>query len=160
SIDLKVLLLDADSQYASEDKSALADFPTKEELNAFDVVILGDVDPKDPRVGERNLQNLTDFVKERGGGLLMIAGPRCYSPQAYKNTPLADVLPVQVTGPPPAISDHPTGYRPELTATGRFHPIFRLSPDEVENSAIWNSLPELFWWSEGYRKQPAAEVLL
>src|SRR5262249_27214649 len=38
SIDLKVLLLDADSQYASEDKSALADFPTKEELNAFDVV--------------------------------------------------------------------------------------------------------------------------
>jgi hypothetical protein len=160
SIDLKVLLLDADSQYASEDKSALADFPTKEELNAFDVVIFGDVDPKDPRVGERNLQNLADFVKERGGGLLMIAGPRCYSPQAYKNTPLADVLPVQVTGPPPAISDHPTGYRPELTATGRFHPIFRFSPDEVENSAIWNSLPELFWWSEGYRKQPAAEVLL
>jgi hypothetical protein len=160
SIDLRVLLLDADNQYASEDKSALADFPTTEELNAYDVVLLGDVDPKDPRVGERNLQHLADFVKERGGGLLMIAGPRNYSPHAYKNTPLADVLPVQVVGPPPAASDHPTGFRPQLTPAGRFHPIFRFHPDEARNGEVWHSLADLYWWSEGYRTQPAAEVLL
>src|SRR5207253_9952675 len=34
TFDLKVLLLDADSEYASEDKSALADFPTRDALNA------------------------------------------------------------------------------------------------------------------------------
>src|SRR5262249_19358457 len=33
SIDLKVLLLDADPDYAAEDRSALAEFPTKAELN-------------------------------------------------------------------------------------------------------------------------------
>src|SRR5262249_48565572 len=53
-----------------------------------------------------------------------------------------------------------TGFRPELTATGRFHPIFRFSPDEAENTAIWKHLAEIYWWSEGYRVQPAAEVLL
>jgi len=95
-----VLLLDADNEYAIEDKSALADFPTKEELNGFDVVILGDVDPKDPKLGEKNLQHLADFVRERGGGLLMIAGER-FSPHAYKDSPLRDVLPIQVTGAPP-----------------------------------------------------------
>ena len=46
TIDLKVLLIDADPDYAAEDKSALVDFPTKAELDQFDVVILGDVDPK------------------------------------------------------------------------------------------------------------------
>jgi hypothetical protein len=159
TIDLKVLLVDADNEYASEDKSAIADFPTKEELNGYDVVLFGDVDPKDRKIGAQNLQHLADFVKERGGGFLMIAGPR-WSPHAYKESPLRDVLPIQVTGPPSAEEEYPFGYRPELTSTGRFHPIFRFSPDEAENTAIWNHLAEIYWWSEGYRIQPAAEVLL
>ena len=53
TIDLKVLLLDADSEYASEDRSALADFPSKEELNGYDVILFGDVDPKERKIGDR-----------------------------------------------------------------------------------------------------------
>ena len=159
TIDLKVLLLDADNEYASEDKSAIADFPTKDELNGYDVILFGDVDPKDKKVGPQNLQHLADFVKERGGGLLMIAGTR-RSPHAFKDSPLGDVLPVQVIAPPPQETEYLTGYRPERTSIGRFHPIFRFSPDETENTAIWNHLAEVFWYSEGYRIQPAAEVLL
>jgi hypothetical protein len=159
TIDLKVLLLDSDPDYASEDKSALADFPTRNELNAFDVVILGDVDPKDAKIKD-NLQHLAAFVKERGGGFLMIAGPR-YSPHAYRDSPLRDIMPIQVTAPlQPERDAYPDGYRPELTAVGRFHPIFRFSPDEAENNTIWTRLSEIYWWSEGYRVQPAAEVLL
>jgi hypothetical protein len=159
TIDLKVLLLDADGEYASEDKSALADFPTKEELNGYDVVLFGDVDPKDRKIGARNLQHLADFVKERGGGFLMIAGPR-YSPWAYKDSPLRDVLPVQPSGVSPPEGEYAMGFRPELTSVGRFHPILRFSPDEAANQAIWNHLAELHWWTEGYRIQRAAEVLL
>ncbi len=44
TIDLKVLLVDADPEFASEDKSGIVDFPTREELNAYDVVLWGDVD--------------------------------------------------------------------------------------------------------------------
>jgi hypothetical protein len=159
TIDLKVLLLDADDEYASEDRSALADFPTREELNGYDVVLFGDVDPKDRKIGERNLRHLADFVKERGGGFLMIAGPR-YSPYAYKNSPLRDILPVQVTGAAPAEDERIAEFRPELTPIGRSHPIFRFSPDEAANRAIWNHLAKLHWWAEGIRLQRAAEVLL
>jgi hypothetical protein len=158
TMDLKVLLLGADEGYASEDKSALSGFPSKVELNLFDVVIWGDVDPRDPRIGDKNLQNLADFVRERGGGLLMIAGER-FSPHAYKNTPLREILPIEVAGLPTPEAEYAEGFHPELTGTGRFHPIFRFSPDEGKNAEIWNGLPEIFWWSEGYRTMPAAEVL-
>src|SRR5262249_39072101 len=136
TIDLRVLLLDADDEYASEDRSALADFPTRDELNGYDVVLLGDVDPRSPKFGEKNLAALADFVRERGGGLLFIAGER-FSPHAFRNTPLQDVLPVELLAAPAGEADRPTSYRPELTAIGRFHPIFRFSPDEADNAAVW-----------------------
>ena len=85
-----------------EDKSALADLPTKAELNAYDVVILGDVNPN-PRDNPKLvafMKALAEFVSDRGGGLLMVAGER-YAPHAYKNSPLADVLPIDV------VSDQP-----------------------------------------------------
>lgn len=157
SIDLKVLLLDADDEYARQDKSALSDFPSKVELYQFDLIIFGDVDPRDRRV-DKNLKDVAEFVRERGGGFLMIAGEH-YSPFAYRNTPLRDILPIEVQGPEPAESDRATTYRPELTPRGRFHPIFRFDPDEASNNITWNGLPGLYWWSECYRTKPAAEVL-
>jgi hypothetical protein len=161
SIDLRVLLVDADPDYAVEDKSALADFPTKAELNQFDVVILGDVDPKaDPKMMD-HLKDLAEFVKERGGGLLMIAGER-YAPHTYKGTPLADVLPIEIVAdrqPDEPEAGRTVGYRPELTPIGRLHPIFRFSPDEKDSLDIWDRLRELYWWSEGYTPKRAAEIL-
>lgn len=157
TIDLKVLLLSADEDWARQDKSAITDFPTKLELNQFDLVIFGDVDPHDVRV-EKHLGDVADFVRERGGGFLMIAG-EAFGPQAYKDTALRDVLPVEVVGPVPEDREREEGYRPELTPAGRFHPIFRFSPDEAENVGIWNGLRELYWYSEGYRAKWGAEVL-
>jgi hypothetical protein len=161
TIDLKVLLLDADPDYAAEDRSALAEFPIKTELNQFDVVILGDVDPKHPKLGDKNLLQLAEFVREKGGGLLMIAGERS-APYLYKNSALADVLPIEVVrADPPDDPDAPRtqGYRPELTPVGRLHPIFRFNPDEKANEDVWRHLREMYWWAEGYRVKPAAEVL-
>ncbi|MBY0527706.1 MAG: VWA domain-containing protein [Gemmataceae bacterium] len=161
TIDLKVLLLDAQEDWHLQDKSARPDFPTKEELNQFDVVILGDVDLKHAKMGEKNVRLLVDFVRERGGGLLLIAGKRD-NPRSYKDSPLADVLPIQVAGGAPMEDPDASrieGFRPALTPLGRLHPIFRFNPDETENAAIWNHLAETYWFSEGYRLQPAAEVL-
>jgi hypothetical protein len=156
SMDLKVLLLDADGEYAQVDKSAIPDFPNKAELNQFDLILFGDVDPTDPRV-EKNLPLVADFVRERGGGFLMIAGER-FSPQHYAGTPLQAVLPVEPMAPA-AERDRSNGFRPELTVAGQFHPLFRFRPDEGENRKIWERLPEIYWWSEGYRAKPGAEIL-
>ncbi len=162
SIDLKVYLLGADPEFASQDRSAISEFPTKAELNGFDVVILGDVDPQskaDPKMTE-HLKDLADFVRERGGGLLMIAGER-YAPAAYKDSPLKDVLPIDVTTDKvPDDVEIVDSYRPQLTPMGRTHQIFQFSPGaEQENEAIWNRLREMYWHASGYRIKRAAEVL-
>jgi hypothetical protein len=159
TIELKVLLTDADDDFPKQDATALADFPaTGEELNSYDVIILGDVDPRHRKMGDARLRLLADFVRERGGGLLMIAGDQ-FSPHAYKGTPLADVLPVEPTRQPEEPEERTEGFRPELTAVGRRHPIFRFVPDDGGNLTILQRLAPMFWWSEGYRPKPLAEVL-
>jgi uncharacterized membrane protein len=159
TVDLKVVLLDADDDYAREDKSALAYLPpNKEELRQYDLIILGDVDPQSPKIKDR-LQDIVDFVRERGGGFLMIAGEN-YSPHAYKDTPLEAILPIELGREPPAEDrDIETGYRPVLTLDGQGHPIFRFSEDTAEDLRVWNKLAEMFWYARGYRTKPAAHVL-
>jgi uncharacterized membrane protein len=159
TIDLKVLLIDSDEDYAKEDKTALAEFPpNKQELFQYDVIIVGDVDPKSRKLGEPRLRDIADFVKERGGGLLVIAGTQ-FSPHAFKDTPLAGVLPIDLGKAPQEPEERTEGYRLDLTAGGRLHPIFRFVPDEVENIKIWQNLAPMYWWSEGFRPKPLAEVL-
>ncbi len=162
SIDLKVLLLDADAEFASQDRSAISEFPAKTELNTFDVVILGDVDPQAKFDGKmtEHLKDLADFARERGGGLLAISGER-FMPSAYKDSPLKDVLPIDVTTAeaPPDVDIAET-FRPQLTPVGRTHQIFQFSPgDERENETIWNRLREMYWHADGYKLKRAAEVL-
>jgi hypothetical protein len=164
SMDLKVLLLEADPNFPEQDRSAIAEFPTRSELNSFDVVVLGDVDPRprlDGKLKAEHLKDLADFVRERGGGLLMIAGER-HSPAAWKDSPLKDVLPIDIIGNGDSARGEDAiveGYRPELTPVGRMHPIFRFSPDERENDEIWARLREMYWFADGYQVKRAAEVL-
>src|SRR5207302_1058495 len=49
--------------------------------------------------------------------------------------------------------------RPELTPSGRMHPMFRFGPDEGENERIWVRLAPMYWFSTKYRIKPLAEVL-
>ena len=165
-VDLSVLLLSASKDYGRQERvNVLTDFPTKKDLlDNYDVVILGDVDPRKLPGGENSLDALAAFVRERGGGLLMIAGEQApYS--AYKDSVLADVLPVLWDVPAPAEGpstlDNPIteGYRPRLTPVGQNHPVFRFVGDEAENAAVWSQLKPMFWYATGYRRKPSAEVL-
>jgi len=160
SVELRVLLTDADADFARTDRTALAAFPpTREELFAqFDAVIIGDVDPNHPQLGEKRLQWLAEFVREKGGGLLVLAGPQ-HMPAAYRDSPLASVLPVDVGRMEADGVTRPAGYKPRLTAVGRSHPAFRFTPDEQENVDVWNKLKPFFWAATGLRPKPAAEVL-
>lgn len=175
SVNLKVLLLDADPDFASQDRAAIPAFPTPfrnldvhtrdDDLWSYDVVILGDIDPEprdDNRMAE-NLKNLADFVTERGGGLLVLAGERS-SPRALRSTPLRDVLPIDLTGERVADGDQDNNvletYRPELTPIGKMHPIFRFSPDEKDSEEVWEKLKEFYWFADGYVPKRAAEVLV
>ena len=73
TIDLNVVLLSSDPEYSEQDRSALPTFPAaKDELFAYDVVLVGDADPS--FLSASQMQNLAEFVTEKGGGILFIAG--------------------------------------------------------------------------------------
>lgn len=164
SIEFKTVLVGASPGWSETDRSAVAleAFPTRDELFGYDVVILGDFDPKQLPQSARALQDLADFVKVKGGGLLVAAGEQ-HTPAAFADTPVADVLPVVVleTVIRPTSEDRPLtdGYRPQLTPEGKRHPLFRFGKKDAEADVIWARLPPLFWAAKGYARKPAAEVL-
>lgn len=160
--DLKVLLLEADPDFASQDRSALAEFPTRSELFQYDAVILGDIDPKPADGGKlaRFLGDLQEFVKDRAGGLLVIAGPR-FMPAAFVQTPLKDLLPVEVVSKAPAEPEDGilTGFKLEFGPAMRGHPLFRFVPDEKQNAEIWERLREMYWHAKGMGVKKGAQIL-
>jgi uncharacterized membrane protein len=171
SIDFKVLLLDADDGWAGDiDKTGVPHFPpTLADLNQYDVLIIGDCDPKHKKL-VNHLKDIRAFVfgetedgkkaSKPGGGILFIAGA-FNNPHRYQNTPLADVLPVEPLQPhPPTEVARPDKLRPLLTPMGRMHPIFRFSLNEGDSMRIWDDLEPMYWNSSGYQIKPAAEVLV
>lgn len=91
SIESSVMLLSADRDFAQEGNTPLARLPrTAEEFAAFDLIILGDI-PSGFLTDSRQ-ELIQEQVARRGGGLVMIAGPRSM-PSSWGGTPLADLLP-------------------------------------------------------------------
>jgi hypothetical protein len=182
SFDAQCLLISAEAafiQEASEGMPPLAQFPTDEQsLFQYDVVILGDVDPRDlenfsPERG-KVLKSLRRFV-ELGGGLAFLSGEN-YMPRAYKDTPLEDVLPV-VVDPTDVGRDERDileTFKPKLTALGRQHPIMALTGDSDQSAALWESndgplrdgdvsVPPLdgwYWFARVKKEKPGARSLL
>jgi hypothetical protein len=159
TIDLNVVLTSSDPAYSEEDRSALPTFPAaKEDLFAYDVVLFGDADLN--FLSGSQLQNLVQFVTEKGGGVLFIAG-EMFNPLAYRGTPLELLLPIELSDArnPTAVVTTVSSFHPELTLEGRASPIFRFGDDEASSAKIWESLPPLFWYFEAPRKKPLALVL-
>lgn len=159
TIELRSILQESDLEYSSEDSTALDYFPVKkEDLYQYDVVILGDADPA--YFSQAVFENLDQFVREKGGGLIVVAGPR-FSPQAYFNTPLQGLLPVEISKAAPNAEYAPVieGFQPELTTEGQFSTsIFRFADSAEESQRIWNRLPELYWFFTADDVKPGATV--
>jgi hypothetical protein len=167
SIELSTMLLDASPGFADLDKSALTAFPTKNQLFEYDVVILGDVQAAQLPRANQLFSDLGEFVKTRGGGLIVMAGEHG-NPHKLFDSPLGELLPIVPTeaslkagGTPPTSESSPIteGYKLKLTALGRSHPLLRFSAEEADNQRIWENLSPFFWYASGYRKKAAAEVL-
>ncbi len=162
TIDLKVVLLSSDPEYAEQDPYALPGFPTLKDgpdgLFSYDVVILGDADPT--FLNAAQMKNLVEFVTQKGGGLIFVAGEN-FNPLSYKRTPLEPLLPILLDDArnPAAVGAGITAFRPALTAEGATHPIFRFGDDVPASRRIWEVLQPLNWYFEAAKKQPAAFVL-
>src|SRR5262249_14806593 len=121
----------------------LPEFPPRDKLFAYDLVILGDVPAA--ALGAERQAALQDFVRE-GGGLVVIAG-RQHMPSGYDNTPLAELLPAEFLAakfsadptarPQPfAVLPTPAGERSEMLA---------LADTADESLRAWKELPGFHW---------------
>lgn len=173
NIDVQCFLLSATKDFPQEASSGLASLTsvptTREELLAnYDVVVLGDVDPyavsPDPKKCEDFLRSLREFV-EAGGGLLFQAG-ELHNPRALSNTPLEDVLPVQLdsTRMLGFEGDTRDEFRPLLEDPTHPHEILRLNADPATNRALWEDseqgLRGFYWYMPVQKVKPGAQVLL
>ncbi|MBN1394449.1 MAG: hypothetical protein JW959_05460 [Pirellulales bacterium] len=162
AFELHTVLQDADPRYAAQDAAALAEFPSsREELFAYDAVVLGDADPA--LLGPAALENLAAFVDRpsKGGGLALIAGPK-FMPAAYRDTPLRSLLPfnvraVELPDPDGAIAQ---GFVARPTPLGLANPGMQLGAGVEDTEKIWSELPPLYWLLEVPEPDPAAQVLL
>ena len=153
---------DGVTQYTERELS-LIQFPYdrlfQEDLETFDVVVFQNFDfaPYFGSRAPRLLGNLKDYV-EGGGALVMVGGDRSFGLGNYGDTPLADVLPVELGAGVGDPNEAP--FRPQLTEEGSRHPITRLVAEPGENQAWWGRMREMDGTNVVRRAKPGAAVLL
>jgi uncharacterized membrane protein len=115
----------------------------KKELGKYDVVVMGDVNVR--KMPSKAVENLVEFVRARGGGLVVIPGKN-HGLAGYKGTALENILPAEVpavTLSPGVLSRKP--FSLGLTAVGKEHLLTRLDQDPSESGRLWKELPGGVW---------------
>jgi uncharacterized membrane protein len=160
TVDISCLLTSADPSFAQEGDKPIRRFPESiEEMMEYDVVVFGDVEPR--QFTDAQLQLVADFVAKRGGGFGMIAGPR-WAPVAFRNTAIEPLLPVAIANvdveEPATIAE---GFRPALTKDGESSSIFRFFTDKATNdSFIKDKIQQIFWYRRGVSAKPGVGEVL
>ncbi len=159
AIELTTVLQEADAGYVGQDETARRAFPVnRDALFAYDVVIFGDVNPS--YLSRPVMENLVAFVMERGGGLVLIAGPR-YMPLAYRNTPLETLFPgnLDTVTLPTAKQLLEQSYRVRPTRLGMTSPMMQIADSVSASAKIWSQLPPIRWFAAIPDLRPSARVL-
>ncbi|MGV2332755.1 MAG UNVERIFIED_CONTAM: hypothetical protein LVR18_00955 [Planctomycetaceae bacterium] len=143
-------------QVAAFDDCEATALPRNEaEWLKFDAVILGDVSPE--QLGPDGVQALETFVRKKGGSLVVIAGPN-FMPHAYRSSPLADLLPVKLTGPGFQTAKSPDSmYFLRSTLEGQAHVI--LQQTDGRPASALQHFPELSWRHPDCEARVGATVL-
>ena len=129
----------------------------RETLFNYDALIIGSFEAA--ALTSEQLDNISAFVSERGGSLLMLAGLRGLADGGWGNSVVADVLPAHL----PDI-DAPTFVRlpakVSLTPAGEDSLLTRLDSDRDANIALWEEMPDIadYQYLDGLK--PGAETLL
>ncbi len=133
---------------------APGDLLTADKLEYLDVVLLGDIERTYLTPAE--YQALISWINA-GKSLLVLGGYHSFGPDGFRNSPLADVLPVIFDDTDSPQLDEP--FRLELTEAGRQHPIFSITGDRVQDGTVWATAPTLSGCSLVKGEKPGATVL-
>jgi len=135
-------------------------FPkTREDLFKYRGLIIGSVEAG-LFTGDQ-LQMIADFVDRRGGGLLVLGGPRSLGEGGYGGTPVADALPL-IIDPRTRASDPAPIARLKVSPTraGQTHAATQLAATALASLARWNELPLVSSVNAPLKEKPGATILL
>ena len=135
-------------------------FPrTRSELFKYQGLILGSIEAG--YFTPDQLRMISDFVNDRGGGLLMLGSHRSFGEGGYAGTPVADVLPVVLD---PSRVDSVEGFFAEVnvetTRAGAAHPSTLIAETEQASIDRWQSLPPVTIVNPITDVKPGATTLL
>jgi len=143
-------------------------FPdSEEELFGFKAVIFGDIEASYFSI--KQLEMVEKFVRNRGGGFLMLGGSNSFAEGDFWNTPIADLLPVELdpkrrmTIQPdfknPVLPEEEQGFKFVPTTAGLENPILKLATNVAQNRSIWDEMPNLFTINYFGAVKPGATIL-
>ena len=117
-------------------------FPkTREALFKYDAVIIGSLEAAE--LSTEQQANLRDFVSERGGSLLMIAGRQGLGDGGWGRSTVAAALPVKLTSRTNARDYERIRVLVQPTTQGLRTDWLRLEESDEDNLLAWSELPEL-----------------
>ncbi len=133
-------------------------FPAeREQLFGYDAVIIGSVEAAS--LSEAQLDNIEAFVSERGGSLLMLAGPNGLGNGGWGQSAIADLLPTRL--PASNVDSFARVKAPvALTPQGADADMLRLANTRDENREAWSALPAVADYQATGQLKPAAMALL
>jgi len=137
----------------------VAGFPkTREELFAYRGLILGSIEAG-AFTGDQ-LRMIAEFVDRRGGGLLMLGGPRAFAEGGYAGTSVADVLPVLLDRGNVQPKDSVSRVNVKPTRAGSATAVTQIAPTEAASVEKWNTLPVVTVVNKIDTIKPGATILL
>ncbi len=141
-----------------DDPAELADgIPTdRAVLFAYDALIIGSMQVAEFTLEQQEM--IRDFVSERGGSLMMLAGLSGLGLGGWGESVVSEVLPSRLSLQD---ADFVRQKAPVvLTDSGRAAPMLKLSDSDAENTTLWAELPEIADYQNLGPLRPAATTLL
>ncbi len=141
-----------------DDPNELADgFPTdRSVLFAYDALIIGSMQVAE--FTQEQQEMIRDFVSERGGSLMMLAGLSGLGLGGWGESVVSEVLPSRLSLQD---ADFIRQKAPVvLTDSGRAAAMLKFSDSDTENSTQWSELPEVADYQKIGPLRPAASTLL
>ena len=146
----------------------LGAFPDKkEDLQAYDVIFLGDVGVGDGMLKKEQAEMIKGLIEQQASGLVFLPGPLGRQ-KSLKDSALDALIPVETD------FEGGTGFvnftkgsgftssgetRMELTFRGRDHWLTMLATDPNANQAVWRGLPGFYWYAPVVKARPGSDIL-
>ena len=126
------------------------------ELYEYDALIIGSFNAAELTSEQQEM--IRDFVSDRGGSLMMLAGLNGLGLGGWGETVVNDILPSRLNMEEANFIREKSPVA--LTDNGRLAPMLQFSDSESENDELWSELPEVADHQQLGPLRPAATTLL